>query len=492
VWVSHFRSLDGSSPLDASASFGRWRCRHCSAAILVSRNNLLFFQHLASCIGIVSLMRSLKAILQQLVLSGSSSNNDGEQRMSDQAIAGRLSASLPLQGSGEQENDGTETGDFSAPPKPDVESVPAEPPRPGGAQGDQLTAGGARGDPEQYQCDSKNRGVVALNISTLPGASTGPGPIKPLYSFRNRDDPAQKQLGSTSGGAVTPQVTGLSQTGPGVGGPPADAGRTRAEIKEENRLFLSSNFSCSAKAIACRICDKHLFQGENCYLLHHAVSLPCLAWRVERESDRRPVASEGTCTGGGFLPRLCIDVSGTAVTSALRVYREGHFGQLAGVPPPQQDVLACRHCGSKVNRTESLHPYLYHLAVCVGVEPVIRDKKRHSQKGRRYRAALLIVVSGPSLWAATGDAPYCGRARSPDSLLLPRELCGAWIRPERRHKLRSISTGQSPFATIDPTDEPPKGRLAARVGCVRPIYEGHDADISCTRRSLKASSSLVS
>jgi hypothetical protein len=371
VWVSHFRSLDGNSPLDASAAFGRWRCRHCSAAILVSRHNLLFFQHLSSCIGIVPLMRSLKAILQQLVLSGLSSNNDGKQRMSDEAIAGRLSSSFPFQGSGEQRDNGTEAGDFSAMSDLDVESVPAEPPRPGGAHGDPLTAGGARDDPEQYQCDSKNHGVVALNISTLHGASTGPGPIKPLPSCRTRDDREKNQLGSTSGGVVTPQVTGLSQTGPGVGGPRAAAGRTRAEIKQENRLFLSSNFSCSAKAIACRICDKHIFQGENCYLLRHAVSLPCLAWRVERERERRPVASEGA-TGSGFLPRLCIDVNGTAVTSALRSYREGHFGRLAGVPPPQ-DVWACRHCGSKVSRTDALHPFLYHLAVCVGAESVIRD-----------------------------------------------------------------------------------------------------------------------
>jgi hypothetical protein len=53
-----------------------------------------------------------------------------------------------------------------------------------------------------------------------------------------------------------------------------------------------------------------------------------------------------------------------------------------------------------------------------------------------------------------GAAPFWGeRARSPDSLLLPRELCGAWIRPKRRHKLPSLPTGQRPVAA-QASDEP--------------------------------------
>jgi hypothetical protein len=185
VWGSHFSSHDGTLPVDAASSLGRWRCRHCSAVILVSRDNMMFSQHLVSCIGIVSLMRSLKATLQQLVLSASTSNG-GEQRKSDRATSAHL-------GSGEQDN-GMEVEHFSAPPDSDAESGPAEPPPAGGAREDQFPAekdrdhrspaSGDQDDPWQERYDSKHHGVVARSWCALHGEGTGPESVKALPSCR--------------------------------------------------------------------------------------------------------------------------------------------------------------------------------------------------------------------------------------------------------------------------------------------------------------------
>jgi hypothetical protein len=68
---------------------------------------------------------------------------------------------------------------------------------------------------------------------------------------------------------------------------------------------------------------------------------------------------------------LSVDPHGIAVMFALCEYRAGHFDELAG--GPSMHGWGCRRCGAKVSKAEVIHPFLYHLAGCVGVAPVIRD-----------------------------------------------------------------------------------------------------------------------
>ena len=60
----------------------------------------------------------------------------------------------------------------------------------------------------------------------------------------------------------------------------------------------------------------------------------------------------------------------TPLQNALREYGGEHFDPAEA---PQPHLGVCRRCGARVNGNDGNYYFFCHLAVCVGVDPVIRD-----------------------------------------------------------------------------------------------------------------------
>jgi hypothetical protein len=181
------------------------------------------------------------------------------------------------------------------------------------------------------------------------------------------------------------RVKGLAEAGQRL-----PAGRTTGPIREQNLLFMSSNFVPAAAlgdSVACVSCGQHRPRWTLRCALSHAITRSCLACRAERvlllpAKDEASASTDDPRAVGGYgdhepmrrlISNLCASLpTCPRATAAFQEYRGRHFDHPADNKDSSSNNLKCRRCSAQVHGIGH-QSFLLHLAHCVGIATVVRD-----------------------------------------------------------------------------------------------------------------------
>jgi hypothetical protein len=153
-----------------------------------------------------------------------------------------------------------------------------------------------------------------------------------------------------------------------------DGRRRRRTVFEENLAFLESHFGPAdpSGARTCGVCNVPVHPSTPSILLRHAVTLECLVQR-----------GQNALFGRNFPPNRR-SVLLRRVSGAVEEYWVRRFDPDAAAP----GLWKCRQCHGFVRGGHNAL-FVYHLAACTGVAPLVRDLEEIS------RSAVLAVLGRP-------------------------------------------------------------------------------------------------
>jgi hypothetical protein len=286
-----------------------WRCRHCAARIVGNNQNQRYFQHVATCVGIVPLLQTLTATLRDFVPSSSAASSSSSQRPLPPT-------SLDERGTSDEAN-----------------ALPLR--DPASRAWDELD-------------DAKEHDVVACEgvpMVDSEGADVGPpdSPMPAAQFCREREVIDEENRRFVASNFVP---VGAAESRKALACTMCD--RRFARRDGYNLLRHAVSKSCLARRVEHRSRRPGELEAEAC-------------------------SADGTTARIDIGPSkvLTVNLHCGAVKSALRSYRDEHFHPLALSLSLHSGE--CKHCGAKVDAVSgSNQEFFYHLVVCTGIGPVIR------------------------------------------------------------------------------------------------------------------------